>query len=178
MGARRSLSSSGKPGKGLAFIRWYNQHLEERPLLTKSLTSVVLVGAGDVVCQKLVERNETFDPGRWARAAFLGGVWVGPALHLWYNQLARLVPGSGIGVAVKRLILDQSLFAPTAIPIYLFLIMALEGRAAEAPAKLRRDYLDTMFANWKLWIPAQFLNFKCARARWARQWAPGPHHAF
>lgn len=167
IGGRRTFSSSGK---GPGFVRWYNQQLEERPLVTKSLTSMLLVGAGDIVCQKLVEGNETFDPSRWARAAFLGGVWVGPVLHLWYNQLARLIPGSGIAVTLKRLILDQSVFAPTAIPTYLFLIMALEGRASEAPAKLRRDYLDTMIANWKLWIPAQFINFKCARARRARLW--------
>ena len=38
--------------------------------------------------------------------------------------------------------------------------MALEGKGAEAPARLRRDLPDIVRSNWLLWVPFQFINFR------------------
>jgi hypothetical protein len=48
-------------------------------------------------------------------------------------------------------------------PIFTVLIFAflgfLEGKNAEAIKKqLDDDYVDTMLANWKLWVPATIVN--------------------
>ena len=39
-------------------------------------------------------------------------------------------------------------------------IMALEGKAGEVPARLRRDLPDIVRSNWLLWVPFQFVNFR------------------
>ena len=85
-----------------------------------------------------------FDARRAAIFTALGGVLIGPALHVWraptpalcalrrgvadsgrrYNTLGRLVGGSGAGVAVKKLLIDQFLFAPPFLAAILSLCVA------------------------------------------------------
>ena len=36
----------------------------------------------------------------------------------------------------------------------------MEGRPEKIPTKLRSDWAGTVIANWSLWIPAQYINFK------------------
>ena len=54
---------------------------------------------------------------------------------------------------------DQLLFAPLFNPVFICFIYALEGRLAEAPDTLRNEWLNITVSNWKLWAPAQALNF-------------------
>jgi len=74
----------------------YNDVLERRPLLTKSITTGVMYGAGDVLAQ-YVENMQT-EPGEeqkkdWFNYKRLlvftafGTVIGGPAFHYWYNYL-------------------------------------------------------------------------------------------
>lgn len=150
----RNMSSGGfRP------VEAYNRLLERRPVLTKATTSTVLIGAGDVLCQLAFEGHE-FDYGRLFRACLLGGLYVGPTLHVWYNAVNRLVPGHGAGPALRRLVLDQGLFAPFAVAAYVILLFILEGRADQVVPKLSADFWTMLRSNWVLWIPAQALNFR------------------
>lgn len=36
----------------------------------------------------------------------------------------------------------------------------LQGKGHEVKSKLRNDLKPTVIANWKLWVPAQFINFR------------------
>lgn len=36
----------------------------------------------------------------------------------------------------------------------------LQGKSHEVKNKLRNDLKPTVIANWKLWVPAQFINFR------------------
>lgn len=36
----------------------------------------------------------------------------------------------------------------------------MQGQASDIPAKLRQDLKPTMIANWKVWVPFQFINFR------------------
>ena len=58
------------------------------------------------------------------------------------------------------LALDQLVFAPTFLAIFISALFAIEGNAAEVPAKLRQDWGTTVITNWKIWVPFQFLNFR------------------
>ena len=49
-----SDTASRKPDTSGA-LNWYLRQLDEKPLVTKSLTSMVIVGAGDVLCQGVLE---------------------------------------------------------------------------------------------------------------------------
>ena len=64
---------------------------------------------------------------------------VGPTLHLWYGSLGRLIPAPTTAGALARLALDQLAFAPVFIATIVTSLMALEGAAAEAPAKSKPD---------------------------------------
>ena len=84
---------------------------------------------------------------------------VGPTLHVWFGVLFRTFPQAGLGGALRKMAADQLLFAPLFNPVFICFVYALEGRLAEAPDTLRAEWLNITVSNWKLWAPAQALNF-------------------
>ena len=36
----------------------------------------------------------------------------------------------------------------------------MQGRTQDISAKLKQDWTGAVIANWKLWIPFQFINFR------------------
>ena len=86
------------------------------------------------------------------------GQWVGlPGPRRCPCQLCT---GPALAGALLRLALDQLVFAPVFISAVVSSIMALEGAAADVPAKLRTDLGTMVRSNWALWVPFQFLNFR------------------
>ena len=149
-GRSSSTTSGGRGGRDAAAIlgecppllsrplAWYSHRLETHPLATKCLTSGFISGAGDVLCQYLVHKNEVaatnnkeegkedeeilrttahhaefqLDTERTARFAALGFTLVAPVVHLWYGSLVTRFPGRGVGRVLMRTFLDQAFFAP------------------------------------------------------------------
>lgn len=60
-----------------------------------------------------------------------------------------------------RLALDQGVFAPIFISVFVSSLLTLEGNASQILAKLRQDLGGAVVANWKIWVPANFINFRC-----------------
>ena len=85
-------------------FRAYTSALERHPLATKVATSTVLFGVGDFMCQKL--EGKPLDVPRLARMAAWGAIFT-PFAHVWYNQLDKLVPGSGAKVVAAKVVADQ-----------------------------------------------------------------------
>lgn len=145
----------------------YNQALETDPLLVKSVTAGVILGAADFSGQALegiLEKKEDnpVDWGRTARFAFFGLVLQAPWNHFYYQLLDGALPPTpdpftfttGIKVAI-----DQFVQAPIFTVIIFTFLGVLEGKSLEQVKKqLDADYVDTMFANWKLWVPATAIN--------------------
>ena len=81
-------SASGSP------LSWYLKLLDTNPLLTKGVTSFLIVGGVDILTQTILEDGKDgFDFKRLGIMSLLGGALVGPALHFWYNALFRMIPG-------------------------------------------------------------------------------------
>ena len=160
------------PPSTLSPWAWYSRCLQEHPIKTKLLTSSFLMGSGDVACQALTrhekqqEAEASGEPGAaaahapapydWHRTrkfAFLGAVLIGPALHHWYSFLIRTFPAQTTAGALKRLALDQALFAPTFIPLFFGGLQFLDGNfdLGQIRRKLEADYVDTLIANWMVW---------------------------
>eukprot|EP00887_Chlorella_sp_A99_P003864 scaffold11.g3864.t1 len=131
----------GGSGGGLPGGLWagYLALLDRQPLATKAITAAALNGLGDVIAQLQFEKDGAFNWRRLGVFAFLGLVLIGPALHAWYGKLGVVVKATGTKGAA---------------------IMALEGHAADAPAKLRADLPTMVRSNWLLWVPFQFVNFR------------------
>lgn len=109
----------------------------------------------------------------------LGLVLVGPTLHYWYGYLARTFAADSTLNVLKRLALDQLVFTPLFITVFMSSVLALDGRPEnviccalhcfyhtnceqlqQIPDKLRSDFTTTLMANYSVWVPAMFLNFK------------------
>ena len=139
----------------------YVHHLDKNPLLTKALTSMCIVGIGDIGCQIVLGDEDTkFDFKRLLIFTFLGGALVGPTLHYWYGFLNRIVPGTGTGPALKRLAVDQTIFAASFIPIFMGSALTLEGKFDEIVPRVSKEWFPALLANWSLWIPGNFITFR------------------
>lgn len=153
-------SSDGGGGSNWSFLSWYLALLEKYPVSIKALTSALLTLIGDLICQLAIDQVPSLDWKRTFLFTLLGLVLVGPTLHFWYLYLSKLVPLPGASGAILRLLLDQFLFSPTFIGVFLATLVTLEGRPSQAIPKLQQEWFSAVLANWKLWIPFQFLNFR------------------
>ena len=140
----------------------YDRLLGSAPLRVKSASSALIAGFGDNLCQNAVEQRESYDFARTARFMLVGGVLVGPTLHAWYEVLATRIPGATAMAAVKRVALDQGVFAPVFVPVFTMSLAAVEGSQAalhDAATRLRKDYVDLLSGNIAIWTPAMFISF-------------------
>lgn len=71
------------------------------------------------------------DWGRTLRFTFVGAAVLAPALHVWYGFLIRKLPGTAPATVVKRVALDQLVFAPVFLAGFLSTVMVLDGKAAK-----------------------------------------------
>jgi len=162
-------------------FRWYSGQLDRYPIRTKCLTSGLLAASGDLLCQYLQYRRKlkemksrdilirtslpeknNFNPDflRISRFGVLGCVLVAPIVHFWYGTLMLRIPGSSKLVVFQRTLLDQFLFAPLFVPLFMINLMMLEGQpAVQVQDMLIEKVPSTLMINWILWIPAQVINF-------------------
>lgn len=155
-----SEGGGGEGGKNWSLLAWYLSLLEKYPVWTKAVTSALLTLFGDLICQLWIDQVASVDVKRTFLFTFLGLVLVGPTLHFWYLYLSRLVTTPGVTGTLIRLVLDQFLFAPTFVAVFLSSLVTLEGRSSEVIPKLQQEWFSSVLANWQLWIPFQFFNFR------------------
>ncbi|MED6165693.1 hypothetical protein PIB30_102075 [Stylosanthes scabra] len=84
---------------------------------------------------------------------------IGHSLIL-YLYLSKLVTIPGASGAFLRLVIDQFLFSPIFIAVFLATLVTLERGPSQAIPKLKQEWFSSVVANWQLWIPFQFLNFR------------------
>jgi hypothetical protein len=193
-GRRTFTSSTKKQGETVNekssffsnFLAWYSTKLDTHPLLTKGISSGLIAGSGDFLCQLFVDRNvvnedenvgivskgeresssllASWDPARTGRFAILGAFLVAPGIHYWYNALSmRLVPGAvTVSNVFKRVALDQFAFTPFFLQVWLSALWTLEGETPidTIPSRMMEATPTILVANWILWIPAQIINFR------------------
>lgn len=106
-------------------VRAYDRLNSSMPYATKGLTCGVLLGAGDMLCQGIINRHHqlvtrcgaasSWDSERTARMFWWGALCNGPAGHLWYRWLDHAVHATGIGGrrgVIIKVIADQAIFTP------------------------------------------------------------------
>ncbi|KAK7286641.1 hypothetical protein RJT34_21781 [Clitoria ternatea] len=150
----------GDGGDKWSFLSWYLALLAKYPVPVKALTSALLTLIGDLVCQLVIDQVQSLDFKRTLIFTLLGFTLVGLTLHFWYLYLSKLVTLPGASGAVLRLVLDQFLFSPIFIGVFLATLVTLEGKPSQAVPKLKQEWFSAVLANWQLWIPFQFLNFR------------------
>ena len=89
-----------------------------RLLVLNTAMSGTLYVVGDVIQQKVFGTADCqYDYARTVRMCTLG-LCMGPLNHFWYLQLDRLVVGEGMKMVMKKILWDQSIFAPTNIIVF------------------------------------------------------------
>ena len=155
----------------------YNDALEASPLLVKSVTASAILGSADLAGQALEAKQkgedtasdaniDATDPGidwaRTARFAIFGLVLQAPWNHFYYNILDGILPPTEepwTPTTGIKVVIDQAVQAPIFTVLIFGFLGFLEGKSLENIKKqLDDDYVDTMFANWKLWVPATVVN--------------------
>eukprot|EP00741_Cyanophora_paradoxa_P004544 tig00000808_g4413.t1 len=159
-GAGEATGSSKGSGALQRFFEAYGRALEARPMVTKGATSAVFFMLSDLFAQLVVERVAAYKPQRTAMMALVGQCLHGPSIHMWYGFLDGTFPGRTPGAVFKKLLLDQTMYAPAAIATFFTVVAIGQGRGpAYIAQKLRQDMPSAMLANWRLWPAAQTANF-------------------
>mmetsp|Transcript_4997 Transcript_4997/g.9586 ORF Transcript_4997/g.9586 Transcript_4997/m.9586 type:complete len:327 (+) Transcript_4997:49-1029(+) len=141
----------------------YETALAEKPLLVKSLTSLVGWTLGDVLCQTGVEKVKLteLDMARTFRQALFGFGWHGPSSHYFYGYLDTLMPGATMDKVAAKVFTDQVLWNPIFATIYFSYLNVMQGKTlADLKLKMKQDLLTGVKASWGFWVPAHFVNFR------------------
>ena len=98
---------------------------------------------------------------RSAQFFALGAFWIAPLVNLHYTYLLTyLFPRVTPTTAVYKMLFDQFVFAPVFVASFFPVLNVLSGKSWEdTKSDMRVKYWETLKANWKLWIPAQVVNF-------------------
>ena len=104
-----------------------------------------------------------FDLVRLARFAGWGMI-MAPLQFKWLQLLQRTFPltaTAGMLPAIKRVALDQGLFAPVGLAAFFtYMTLAEGGARADVGTRLELVYAPTLKANYMLWPAVQLLNFR------------------
>jgi peroxisomal membrane protein 2 len=133
----------------------YNEALDASPLLVKSATAGVILGAADLAGQKIQGitsgRDKDVDVGRFLRFAFFGFILQAPWNHFYYMALDGALPPTEepwTSTTAIKTVIDQFIQAPIFTVLIFAFLGFLEGKnAEEIKSQLDDDYVDTMFAN-------------------------------
>ncbi|OQV25139.1 putative Protein Mpv17 [Hypsibius exemplaris] len=152
------------PANGNAIVRFWNGYLrftDAYPLRTQGLTAVIFAGLGNFISQTVVEKRSlrTLDWNSIIKFMVIGGTVTFPIIRSWFWTLERIVKPSRFA-AVKKVLIDQLLFAPVFLASFILLMGCVEGTGWEdAKERLSHDWVNVMMSNYQLWPAAQFINF-------------------
>ena len=138
----------------------YNDALATDPLLVKSVTAGVILGAADLAGQALQNSqkegdNESteLDIARTLRFAFFGLVLQAPWNHFYYLLLDGAIPPTAdpwTPTTAIKTVIDQFVQAPIFTVLIFAFLGVLEGKTLDSiKQQLEDDYTDTMVANCK-----------------------------
>ena len=163
----------------------YLDCLEERPVLTKSITSAVIQGLGDSLAQNyeiyrqgLVSKTngrkqyqhqlQTYDWRRGMSLAADGLLVSGPLLHHAFEMLEYLIPSqhetTWFSLATILHVFANDYIIDTIYICLSFTFVAIaEGHMKDLPHLLRKDLLATIKASWgtsMAFLPIEYLCFR------------------
>lgn len=133
----------------------YNETLEKRPLLVKSITAFFILGLGDMCAQGMehatgVAASTGVD---WPRAARFGlfGLLGAPWSHYYFYYLDYYLPPTEdpwTWTTAIKLVIDQALQAPLLLAFIICALALMKGGGiAGARDDLQENYVDTLIAN-------------------------------
>jgi len=142
--------------------RWYSRMVDRYPWRSQILQTGLLCAAGDVIAQLAVEGKgrDKFEPARVGRFFVMGSCVVCPCVRSWYLVLEKLVKAPGTRGALTKMVMDQGLFAPSFLCVFVTAASTLQGLPfSDIKRNLEATYFDIVTTNWKIWPATQLANF-------------------
>lgn len=159
------MSNTQLPLKAEGLWKFYLSKLQSDPLLTKSITSGILSGLGDLLSQ-LIENGFSFnkcDPKKVLEFGQFGLMVSGPVFHFWYKFIDKVFSRfnlSGLQVILLKILAEQIILRPFFFSL-LFLYTSIQrGTTAQLGKKIKNDLIPTCITSMKVSIPAAFIAFK------------------
>ncbi|XP_033104261.1 protein Mpv17-like [Anneissia japonica] len=143
-------------------LQLYLRLLKTHPYKTQATVTGCLFLVADIISQQLIEKKglKSHDVVRTVRQTAFGFLFTGPVLHKYYTILEKYVGGHVMIQPIKKMIIDQTCFAPAFIFTYFTVIGYTSGmNTTEVKEKLKKDYKSTLLVNWTVWPFVQICNF-------------------
>ena len=120
----------------------------------------MLTWFADWVSQTYLEDEVKYDKRRGAVLAAYGGLEVPLEGMFWFPFLEKVVGHSNqLGSVIKKTMLDQFLFTPCEVFVFMKWTNSLESREETFSEKLKRDFSITLLGIYTMWIPLSFATF-------------------
>ncbi|EEB10887.1 protein Mpv17, putative [Pediculus humanus corporis] len=132
------------------------------PIGSQAIQTGLIMGNGDVIAQLLVEKKpfSLFDFLRTSQYVFVGSFFVGPSLRVWYGFIDKIFSEKNKTTAVKKMLVDQLLFAPVFLAAVLSVIGITQGNSLKSTyEKVSNEYSDILKTNYTIWPAFQLFNF-------------------
>lgn len=147
-----------------SFALWdkYNEALDQHPIPTKAVTSLVGFTIGDLLAQKFLgAKGSSIDLARLLRLASFGLCVHGPVGHFFYGFLDSKFPKKDAATVALKVAIDQILWAPIFTVIFFSWIELLQGSGLKKLGdKISQDLVRGVTASWKVWPLVHVINFR------------------
>ena len=160
----------------MGFIKWYTNKLVTRPIVTKCISSFVILGLGDVLCQYLNFHyfNKEEHVGQKFKLDYIRAIKQGsvgfihsPVYHYQYSILfPRIFEGTRFGLA-KCVLWDQTINTFFALFVFYVYLDLVNGESfSTALHHFEIKFKATIIDNWKVWPLVQAINFSLMPAEY------------
>ncbi|GMH40906.1 hypothetical protein BSKO_08810 [Bryopsis sp. KO-2023] len=143
------------------FWRTYNQLLDEKPIMVKSMTSFFGFMIGDICAQTIV--GDPYSAARTLHLVMFGVLMDGPCGHMWYTTLDKNIfpeqPTSTKAIVTKTA-LDQLIWGPLFCCVFFAFIRTLEGHPDQVIPTIQEELIPTILSSYVIWPLAHLINFR------------------
>ena len=135
----------------------YTNSLRTAPYSTKMLTSCLVFGTSDVICQIGIEKKtmQDYSPLRTFRQAMIGTFFVAPTLHLWHSYaipFATRSLRSKVKIMATSYLLGEGVLSPYFLSTTLFFYEYLgTWDLNETIEGVKEKFIPTLIKSFQFW---------------------------
>jgi hypothetical protein len=149
----------------------YGSALESSPVLTKSVTAGCIFAVSDYLAQRFEadkEKNLKLNLTRIATSAAVGLLYFGPAAHVWYSWIFRILPGTSLFSILQKAALGQAFFGPSFTCIFFATSLLQSGTFTFGNwlRKIRQDLPGAWLAGASFWPLVDLVSFSLVPQKW------------
>jgi hypothetical protein len=161
----------------LRFAHLYRDWALRSPYIANCSAGIVIATIGDVACQRYfphpqippsVSRKSKsvggdaawWDPSRTLNINVIRCGVITPFVLMWYPTLLKLCPGQTALRVLGRIVIDQSIGAPTCVFLVFVMNTILQFESFENfVSRLKNQFFTTWFRGFQYWPFVHMINF-------------------